>query len=243
MRYLHARRILDPGAAARFSLRFSVSSTHESRFRGRLPLYVSLAAHGLVAALFVSVGVRVQQQLAPAANEYQIAMVEVAGGSTIAKSPLFMAPNGDRKADKKEPETRANAKNTPPQRKHLSKASGSEAQLARPQDRGTSSAAGNGSDARDATFAFPIFSPQPPVADRSLLPASDRRVVIDVKLSAAGEVIDETLVTSLGNALDQLALNTVKSWLFQPATVNGQAVPSEAEVIFTFGPHYPITSS
>jgi len=67
--------------------------------------------------------------------------------------------------------------------------------------------------------------------------------VLDVKLNAAGEVIGETLTTGIGNALDQLALQTVKSWRFQPATVNGQPVPSEAEVIFTFGPHYPVSAS
>ena len=96
---------------------------------------------------------------------------------------------------------------------------------------------------RDATPAFPTFSPKPPVADRSLLPSSDRQIVVDVKLSAAGDVIGETLVTGIGNALDQIALEAVKSWRFQPATVNGQAVASEAEVIFTFGPHYPISAS
>jgi TonB family protein len=219
-----------------------VSSTHASPFRGRLPLYISLVTHGLVAALFVSVGMHIKPKLVAHTDEYQIAMLEVAGGSAIAKSPLIMAPNGDRKAEKDHPESRASV-HAPPQKQHLPKASGSQAQLARAQDRGTSSAAGNGSDARDATFAFPIFSPRPPVTDRSLLPASDRQIVLDVKLNAAGEVIAETMVTGMGNALDQLALNAVKTWRFQPATVNGQPVASEAEVIFTFGPKYPVTGS
>ena len=216
-----------------------MSSTRGSRFRGPLALYVSLVTHALAAALLMLVGTHMKATLAPAADEYQIAMVEVAGGSSIARSPLLMAPNGDKKAEKREAESRASA-NAVPKKRHPPKASGSEAQMARPQDRGTSSAAGNGSDARDATFAFPVFSPRPPVSDRSLLPSSDRQIVIDVKLSAAGEVIDENLVTNMGNALDQIALNAVKSWRFQPATVNGKAVPSAAEVIFTFGPHYPI---
>ncbi len=213
-----------------------------SVFRGRLPLSVSLVTHGLVGALLVSVGVRIKPKLTVRADEYQIAMLEVAGGSALAKSPLIMAPNGDRKAKKEEPESRSSV-HTPPLRQHLPKASGSQAQLARAQDRGTNSAAGNGSDARDATFAFPVYSPRPPVIDRSLLPPSDRKIVLDVKLNAAGEVIGETLVMRMGNELDQLALNAVKTWRFQPATVNGQAVASEAEVIFTFGPHYPVTGS
>jgi TonB family protein len=197
----------------------------------------------MVAALFVTVSLTISKpKVAPAADSYQIAMLEVAGGSAIPKSPLFMAPRGDRKAEKNLPESRARA-NAVPQQRHVPKASGSESQTAQAHDIGTSSAAGNGSDSRDATFAFPTFSPKPPVSDRSLLPSSDRQVVVDVKLNAAGEVIGENLVTSMGNALDQLVLTAVKSWRFQPATVNGQAVPSEAEVIFTFGPHYPTVGS
>ena len=217
-----------------------MSPIHGSPFRGRLPLYISLVTHGLIAALFVSVGMRIKPKLVSHTDEYQIAMLEVAGGSALAKSPLIMAPNGDRKAEKEQPESRSSL-HAPPQKQRLPKASGSHAQLARPQDRGTNIAAGNGSDARDATFAFPIYSPRPPVTDRSLLPPSDQKVVIDVKLDAAGAVIGETLTTGMGNALDQLALNAVKTWRFQPATVNGQPVASEAEVIFTFGPKYPVT--
>jgi TonB family protein len=217
-------------------------ATPASRFRGRLPLYISLAMHGLVAVLLVPAGMRLRPKLVPAAEEYQIAMIEVAGGSAVPKLPFLMAPNGDRKADKAEPESHPSP-NAAPKKKHLPKASGSEAQAAREQDRGTSSAAGNGTDARDATFAFPVFSPKPPITDRTLLPSTDRQIVLDVKLNAAGEVIGETMVTGMGNVLDQMVLDTVKSWRFQPATVNGQPVPSEAEVIFTFGPHYPVTPS
>lgn len=219
-----------------------MSSTHPSRFRGRLALGVSLATHGLVAALLVPVGMHLRPKIVPASDEYQIAMLETAGGSAIPKWPLIMAPNGDRKADRIQPESRP-VPNAAPRKKQVSKASGSGAKAAREQDRGTSSAAGNGTDTRDATFAFPVFSPKPPITDRTLLPSTDRQVVLDVKLNAAGEVTGETLVRGLGNALDQLALQTVKSWRFQPATVNGQPVSSEAEVIFTFGPHYPIAAS
>ena len=41
--------------------------------------------------------------------------------------------------------------------------------------------------------------------------------------------------------LDQIVLDIVKTWRFQPATVNGKPVPTEAEVIVPFGPRYPIT--
>ncbi len=205
----------------------------------RIPLCLSLLSHGFLLLIFVPVGLRMKPKTAPAADEHLIAMVEMGGGSLSPRLPI-LAPNGDPKAGKDLLEPRPVDDNLI-HKKHLAKLSGSQSQAARAQDRGTGPAAGNGSDARDATPAFPTFYPRPPVTDRTLLPATDRKVVMDVKLSAAGEVLSETLVSGLGNALDQLALNAVKSWRFQPATLNGQPVASEAEVVFTFGPNYPLT--
>jgi outer membrane biosynthesis protein TonB len=47
----------------------------------------------------------------------------------------------------------------------------------------------------------------------------------------------------MGNKLDQIVLDTVKTWRFQPALENGKAVPTQAELIFPFNPSYPITVS
>jgi protein TonB len=104
-------------------------------------------------------------------------------------------------------------------------------------------AAGNGADAQSADAAFPVFAPHPPVADRSLLPGSVQQVVVDVKVSASGEVLEATLVKGLGNALDQVVLDTVKTWRFQPATINGNPVATEAELIFPFDKKYPASPS
>jgi protein TonB len=100
---------------------------------------------------------------------------------------------------------------------------------------------GNGPDAGSEDPAFPVFSPHPPVADRSLLPHSDQQVVVDVKVSATGEVLQATLVKGLGNALDQIVLDTVKSWRFHPAMMNGNPVATEAELIFPFNERYTAT--
>ena len=69
----------------------------------------------------------------------------------------------------------------------------------------------------------------------------ETRVVVDVKVDAQGAVVGENLVKGMGNDLDQIVLDIVKTWRFQPATVNGKPVPTEAEVIVPFGPRYPIT--
>lgn len=105
-----------------------------------------------------------------------------------------------------------------------------------------SSAAGNGSDQQSANPAFPVFSPRPPVADRSLLPRENKEVVVDVKVSATGDVLEATLVKGIGNALDQMVLNTVRTWRFHPATINGSPVATEAELIFPFNLSYPIAA-
>ena len=109
-----------------------------------------------------------------------------------------------------------------------------EAPAASPAGSSTSQSETNGSGegSRDITPAFPVYSPSPHIADRSLLPTTNENVVIDVNVSAVGEVLDEKLVHGLGNSLDQTILDTVKSWKFHPATVDGNAVASVAELVF-----------
>jgi len=102
---------------------------------------------------------------------------------------------------------------------------------------------GTGVDTQSADPAFPVFSPRPPVIDRSLLPATSQQVIVDVKVSAAGDVLEATLVKGIGNQLDQLVLSTVKTWRFHPAMLNGTAVPTEDELIFPFDKSYPIADS
>lgn len=105
---------------------------------------------------------------------------------------------------------------------------------------GSGNAAGSGTDDIDAVPAFPVFSPRPAVTDRGLLPSTEQKIVVDVKVDESGAVVSEALVTGMGNALDQIVLDTVKTWRFEPAKVNGKAVATEAELIFPFDMKYPI---
>ena len=77
------------------------------------------------------------------------------------------------------------------------------------------------------------------MTDRSLLPAVEQKIIVNVTISPLGEVTDEKLVQGLGNNLDQIVLNTVKSWKFHPATLNGTAVASIEELVFPFNRDYP----
>jgi TonB family protein len=76
-----------------------------------------------------------------------------------------------------------------------------------------------------------------------LLPHSAEKIVVDVEVDADGQVVKEKLIKGLGTRLDQIVLETVRTWRFHPATVNGKAVPTEAELIFPFNQDYPIAVS
>jgi TonB family protein len=98
---------------------------------------------------------------------------------------------------------------------------------------------GAGSDTQSMYPAYPTVSPSPQVKDRSLLPPTDQKVVVDVDLSATGQVQEAKLVSGLGNALDQVVLDTVRGWQFHPAMLNGGPVASSMELVFPFNRNYP----
>jgi TonB family protein len=218
-----------------------MSSIHP-RVSRRIPaMIVSFACHAAAVALLVAGATRVILKKPEPTTLSGVAALEVAGGSRAVRMPLPIAPAASHSA-KQPPAPVARTASQPRERKPA-KASGTNAAAASSLDMGTNSVAGNGSDARNTTPAFPVFYPNPAVHDRSLLPDSERHVVVDVQLNAGGEVIGENLVNGIGNALDAMAIEIVKTWRFQPATVNGRAVASEAEVIFSFSQRYPISDS
>jgi TonB family protein len=204
-----------------------------AKLRRRIVRFVALsvALHVAITAIVLMV-VHRQRQTAvveQAPTKFYPAMLLFAGGTKAEWTPK---PPGRKKhpEDAKQPATDL-AVNT-------QRAPEAGAPVSAPE----STAAGNGADKESADPAFPVFSPRPPVADRSLLPDSNMEVVVDVKVSAAGDVLEATLVKGLGNGLDQIVLDTVKTWRFHPATVNGNPVATEAELIFPFNLKYPIAA-
>jgi TonB family protein len=194
-------------------------------------LALSAALHLLISAIVFVIPRRQKAQVVEEKpTKFYPAMLMVAGG---AKTEWTPAPPGRKKHPQEvKPETSDLAVNRNP-----APAAG------RPVSAPESAAAGNGADQQNADPAFPVFSPKPPVTDRSLLPVSNQEVVVDVKVSAEGDVMEATLVKGIGNALDQIVLDTVKTWRFHPATVNGSPVATEAELIFPFNGSYPIMPS
>jgi TonB family protein len=210
----------------------------------RIPaMIVSLACHGAAIALIVAVATRATLKKPEAQTQRWVAALEVAGGSRAMRMPLPIAPAASRSTRQPLAQELLARPTRPPLFRRPPKASGTNAASARPADLGTNSVAGNGGDAQNTTPAFPVFYPNPAVHDRSLLPDSERHVVVDVQLDAGGDVVGENLVNGIGNALDGMAIEIVKTWRFQPATVNGKPIASEAEVIFSFSQRYPISDS
>jgi TonB family protein len=204
---------------------------------------VSLVFHAvlLISLLWVGAtsGTRVVQRVHPV----RVSDLEFRGGTHAVKIVL---PAAEFAAHTREPQKHADsaAKTILPvaQPQRLKK-SGGGAPVVHHAGDGAGVEFGNGTDAQDMRPAFPVFSPRPPVTDRSLLPTQEKKIVVDVNVDEMGAVVSEVLVKGIGNNLDQLVLDTVKTWRFQPATVNGKAVPTQAELIFPFGPSYPITRS
>jgi TonB family protein len=98
---------------------------------------------------------------------------------------------------------------------------------------------GTGSGTDEAEPAFPTYFPRPAVTDRSVLPVVEQKIIVDVTISADGDVTDEKLVQGLGNDLDDVVLRTVKAWRFHPATLNGNSVASVEQLVFPFNRDYP----
>jgi hypothetical protein len=168
---------------------------------------VSLVCHGAAVALLIAGVTRPTVSKVERSQLCCVAALQVAGGSQALRLPFpeeSLANPSVKPSPVRDSVTRpAN----PPRERRPTRASGSNAAEAKPSDLGTNSAAGNGSDIQTTTPAFPIFYPNPAVHDRSLLPPSEQQVIVDVKLTADGQVISDNLVMGIGNALDRMAID------------------------------------
>jgi TonB family protein len=211
--------------------------------RRLLPGSIAFLFHLSVLALALLISKLVQRERIVRIQPDTIIRLE-AGGPHSAKlllPPMLTAASSQRVSPHSElnsdPLSHAPRKRTP------AKSSGG-ARVSPDAGGGTGDAmAGMGDSDKDVELPFAVFYPRPPVTDRSLLPPTERKIVVNVKLDAQGAVIGERLVEGLGNQLDKIVLETVKTWRFHPETVNGNPVPSEADLFFPFNPSYPITDS
>ncbi len=218
--------------------------TTETPRRRLRAVVLSVACHGAVLAYAVLTGWAYKATVPRTISFERLDKVEIAGASHRIQIKL---PDAKYTAHTREPvpnaEALAKTKLPIPKTHPPDKSGGGSTASPHKGDGAGQALAGNGSDSRDVRPAFPIFSPRPPVSDRSLLPSSEQKIVIEVNVDALGQVVSENLVKGMGTRLDQIVLDVVKTWRFQPATVDGKPVPTEAELVFPFNPSYPISDS
>lgn len=205
---------------------------------------LSIAVHALVLGLIAFGTLRVHRavifQPMTRGSSVSVARIDLSSGvMAAALAPKKSTPNDKTLAIRPHPVPRPSvlqAKPAPALPADEPQSSGAQATAGKSNPGVT----GSGSDTQSMYPAYPTISPSPEVKDRSLLPSTDQKIVVDVNLSAAGQVEEAKLVSGLGNALDQVVLDTVRGWQFHPAMLNGGPIPSSIELVFPFNRNYPV---
>jgi Gram-negative bacterial TonB protein C-terminal len=81
--------------------------------------------------------------------------------------------------------------------------------------------------------ALPVATADPVVYPWQL-PDSPGNEVIEITIDERGEIINKTVLVSLGANIDQKCLAALENWHFHPATKNGSPIASKQDAIFPF---------
>ena len=81
---------------------------------------------------------------------------------------------------------------------------------------------------------IPIYRPDPPYSEEARKAKYQGTVVLYIIVSASGTVTECRVVKPLGLGLDEKAVETVRTWKFKPAMLNGAPVPVRVLVEVSF---------
>ncbi len=81
--------------------------------------------------------------------------------------------------------------------------------------------------------ALPI-STSDPVVYPWQLPTQPGNEVIEITIDERGEIVNKTVLQSLGSDIDTKCLAALENWHFHPATRNGSPIASKQDAIFPF---------
>lgn len=81
--------------------------------------------------------------------------------------------------------------------------------------------------------ALPIATFDPVVYPWQL-PTSPGNEVIEITIDERGEIVNKTVLQSLGSDIDDKCLAALENWHFHPATRNGTPISSKQDAIFPF---------
>jgi TonB family protein len=87
---------------------------------------------------------------------------------------------------------------------------------------------------RDARPAIPLLFPDPPIYPWQLPKGREGDVVIEITIDEQGTVTETRILQSFAPEIDAKVTAALRSWRFQPATVDGTAVSSRQDVHFHF---------
>jgi TonB family protein len=81
----------------------------------------------------------------------------------------------------------------------------------------------------DVTKPVPIYKPEPKYTKEARAAKLEGTDVFWIVVDASGNVADVELVRSLDKGLDENAIETLRTWKFEPATKNG--IPVSVKVV------------
>ena len=84
--------------------------------------------------------------------------------------------------------------------------------------------------------AIRVSGSEPAVSSGDLTGVREGNIVIEVTIDERGNIIQKTVLQSLGPAVDGKVLAALEDWRFLPATRDGVAVASKQDVYY----HYPV---
>jgi TonB family protein len=82
-------------------------------------------------------------------------------------------------------------------------------------------------------IALPVATADPVVYPWEL-PDSEGKVIVEITIDERGEIVQKTVLQSLGPKIDDKVLAALENWRFHPATRNGVAIPSKQDAVFSF---------
>lgn len=94
----------------------------------------------------------------------------------------------------------------------------------------------DGPPGEDVRPALPVATFEPAVDPSSLAGIAEGNCIVEITIDETGAVVAQSVVQSMGPAIDQAVLVAVSHWHFRPATRDGVPIPSKQDVVYHFKP-------
>lgn len=83
--------------------------------------------------------------------------------------------------------------------------------------------------------ALPVFTPDPPILHGKFPePARGRDIVVEIVINDQGSIVQATVLQGIGYGVEDMIMETLRTWIFVPAKVNGMAIVSKEQLRFHF---------